>query len=241
MTPPGGATPVGTVRAVQVFPVKSMAGAPTASVRLDRTGVLGDRRFAVRAVPSAGTAGRHDPAGPAGAEAREGAVVTATDAPRLRDVVARLDPDGELRLALPGGSEPLSPPAADGALADLVGRPVRVAPVPAGSQLEAPVHLVSVQALAAAARGDHEAAGCACSLEEPRANLVLDVPGSVRAPEHAWVGRRVAVGEAVLEVRRRPGHCLGVYAEVAVPGGVRPGDPVLLLDNGGDAGAGGAA
>jgi MOSC domain-containing protein YiiM len=33
-----------------------------------------------------------------------------------------------------------------------------------------------------------------------------------------------------LRVTRTPKHCLGVYAEVAVPGRVRAGDPVELLD-----------
>jgi uncharacterized protein YcbX len=102
---------------------------------------------------------------------------------------------------------------------------VRVVPVPAGSTLDAPVHLVTRQALDAAARGEHDAADCACSLSEPRANLVVDAGGG---REEDWIGRRVAVGDAVLRVLRRPGHCLGVYAEVERPGTVRPGDRVVV-------------
>ena len=116
-------------------------------------------------------------------------------------------------------------PDADRALAEALGRPARLERVPAGSTLDAPVHLVSRQALDAAARGEHDAADCACSLEEPRANLVLDVPG---LREEDWIGRRLGIGAAVLRVARRPGHCLGVYAEVARAGTIRPGDAVVL-------------
>jgi uncharacterized protein YcbX len=82
--------------------------------------------------------------------------------------------------------------------------------------------------LDAAARGEHAAAQCACSLTEPRANLVVDTAAGAR--EEQWIGRRLGVGETVLRVVRRPGHCLGVYAEVERPGTIRPGDLVELLD-----------
>jgi MOSC domain-containing protein len=203
---------VGRVHAVQAFPVKSLQAAPAASIRLEEGGVVGDRRYAV-----VGDAG----------------VLTADEAPGLRDVLAVLGPDGAPTLTLPGGSGGsggsggVRGAAADQALTSLVGRPVRVASVPAGSVVDAPVHLVSRQALDAAARGEHAAANCACSLTEPRANLVLDTPGS---REEQWIGGRLAVGGAVLRVIRRPGHCLGVYAEVERSATVRPGDPVQLVD-----------
>jgi MOSC domain-containing protein YiiM len=89
--------------------------------------------------------------------------------------------------------------------------------------LDAPVHLVSRQALDAAARGEHDAADCACSLEEPRANLVLDLPD---LREEKLLGRRLTIGTAVLRVVRRPNHCLGLYAEVERPGRISSGDDV---------------
>ena len=199
------ARPVGRVHAVRAFPVKSLQAAPAASIRLEEGGVAGDRRYAV-----VGDSG----------------VVTADEAPRLREVLAALGPDGAPVLTLPGGSPGLRDAAADHALTTLLGRPVRVAAVPAGSLVDAPVHLVSRQALDAAARGEHAAAECACSLTEPRANLVVDAPGS---REEQWVGRRLALGEAVVRVVRRPGHCLGVYAEVERPATVRPGDAVRVV------------
>lgn len=184
---------LGRVEAVQAFPVKSLQGAPLAEIEVDADGVVGDRRWAVVA---------------------GGGVVTADAAPRLREAVAAPAPGGEPLVTLPAGAE---------TLAALVGRPARLEPVPAGSTLDAPVHLVSRQALEAAARGEHDAADCACSLEEPRANLVLDLP-DVR--EEQLVGRRLAVGSAVLRVVRRPNHCLGVYAEVERAGRIGAGDEV---------------
>nr|MQA36455.1 sulfurase [Modestobacter roseus]MQA36457.1 sulfurase [Modestobacter roseus] len=64
------------------------------------------------------------------------------------------------------------------------------------------------------------------SADDPRANLLLHLPAG---DERSWVGRRVRVGEAVLDVVRTPKHCLGVYAEVVTPGRVAAGDPVELL------------
>lgn len=79
----------------------------------------------------------------------------------------------------------------------------------------------------AAARGEHDVADCACSLDEPRANVVLDL-NDAAAREVVWVGHDVAVGGAVLRLHARPGHCLGVYAEVRRPGRIRPGDVVTV-------------
>jgi uncharacterized protein YcbX len=93
-----------------------------------------------------------------------------------------------------------------------------------------------------------------------RPNLLLDVPGADAAggfPERAWAGRRVRIGEVVLEVTvscprcvmtthgfadlpkdpavmralvKETGGELGAYATVATPGTVRLGDRVALLD-----------
>ena len=69
--------------------------------------------------------------------------------------------------------------------------------------------------------------GAVCR-SDPRANLVLQLTGD--ADERTWVGRRLQVGEAVLEVVRTPKHCLGVYAEVRTPGRVAEGYAVVLSD-----------
>ena len=212
MTVPGGS--VATVVAVALFPVKGAGSAATTVLTLDAAGVIGDRRHAVLDA--------------------DGAPLTADRAPVLRTVRAALDDDGTLHVDVPGHGVGLVAAAADAALSALLGQPVRLASVPAGSQLDAPVHLVSRQAVDAARRGEHELADCACSLQEPRANLVLDLAPSVGA-EEAWVGGLVRVGDALLRVHRRPGHCLGIYAEVVTPGRVQVGDtlaPVRPAESG---------
>jgi hypothetical protein len=174
--------------------------------------------------------------------------VTAAQAPQLRALVASMaeQDDDVARVRIDGTS------AGDGAgpdgdvdarLSDLVGRPVRLAAVDPAGQLDAPVHLVSRQAVDAALRGEHDVADCACSLEEPRANIEIDLhavgnsgnsgnsgdSGDAKPDwEHGWVGRTVDVGQARLVLHRRPGHCLGVYAQVVRPGRVQVGDPVSL-------------
>jgi uncharacterized protein len=111
------------------------------------------------------------------------------------------------------------------ALTEVLGRPVRLARSEGGPQVDAAaVHLVSRQAISRAAEGDVPQG---CSADDPRANLLLDLPGD---DERTWVGRRLQVGEVVLEVVRTPKHCLGVYAEVRAPGRVADGDAVTLLD-----------
>src|SRR3954453_15126053 len=199
--------PVGSVETGQAFRAKSLRAGRGPAIALDDAGVVGDRRWAV--VTDDG----------------ERTVLTADAAPRLRELIAVPGPDGTPLITVPGGAADAGGPDADRALAEALGRPARLQRVPPGSTLDAPVHLVSRQALDAAARGEHDAADCACSLEEPRANLVLDVPG---LREEDWIGRRLEIGAAVLRVARRPGHCLGVYAEVERAGTVRAGDAVVL-------------
>jgi uncharacterized protein YcbX len=182
--------------------VKSLQAGPVPAIVLDADGVVGDRRWAV---------------------VTDGGVLTADSAPRLRELVAVPGADGVPLVTVPGSADGVRGKDADRALTSVLGRPVRLAPVAAGSTLDAPVHLVSRQALDAAARGEHDAADCACSLEEPRANLVLDLPG---LREQELVGRRLTIGTAVLRVARRPDHCLGVYAEVERPGRIHAGDDV---------------
>jgi uncharacterized protein len=84
------------------------------------------------------------------------------------------------------------------------------------------VHLVSRQAVDRAAAGEVPEG---CSADDPRANLLLSLPED---DERSWVGRRVTVGDVVLEVTRTPKHCLGVYADVRRGGVVTVGDAVLL-------------
>lgn len=90
-----------------------------------------------------------------------------------------------------------------------------------------------------------------------RPNLLLDLDEGAGFPENAWVGGRVQIGKAVLEIAMECPRCvmtthafaelpkdpsimrtlvnenggnLGVYASIERPGRVSEGDPVVLLD-----------
>ena len=159
----------------------------------------------------AGTALPRADVGPAGlAGDRASAVVDAggrvlrgKDAPALAGVAVTGDPEADAA-----------------AVAVALGRPVRIEPLAERPDGSAAVHLVSRQALDRAAAG---IVPSSCGAEDPRANLLLDLPDD---DERTWVGRRLRVGSAVLEVTRLPRHCLGVYAEVAQAGTVAVGDSV---------------
>jgi uncharacterized protein YcbX len=142
-------------------------------------------------------------------DADTGDRVTVKTAPQLRQVVATGDTEADTIT-----------------LTEVLGRPVRLARSDAGPQVDAAaVHLVSTEAIARAAAGDVPEG---CSADDPRANLLLRLVGG--PDERSWVGRRLQVGEVVLDVVRTPKHCLGVYAEVRQPGRVADGDAVHLLD-----------
>lgn len=207
MDTPTSPTPLATVAEMWLFPVKSLAGQQVGAAAVERGGLAGDRTWAVR-------------------DAVTGAGLTARDAPDLRSVAARLDaPDAAVVLELPGGRDPVTGAQADAALSGVLGRAVRVVPAEASGHDVAAVHLVSRRAVAEVAEG----AGCgACDVEDPRANLVLDLPPEADL-ETAWVGREVHLGEVVLRVTRTPKRCLGVYAEVVTPGTVEVGTTARLV------------
>jgi uncharacterized protein len=141
-------------------------------------------------------------------DATTGERVTARTTPQMREVVPTGDRERDTVT-----------------LTEVLGRPVRLAcAADDGPRVDAaPVHLVSRQAITRAAAGEIPEG---CSADDPRANLLLQLsPG---ADERSWVGRRLHVGEVVLDVVRTPKHCLGVYAEVRVPGRVKTGDPVIV-------------
>jgi uncharacterized protein len=218
----GGADLVGRVAGLRAYPVKSMDAAPVEQVRVLTSGLEHDRRWAV---VDAG-----------------GDVVTARVAPALREVrVGGLHPDGP-ELLLPGADLAVRAGSADAALSALIGAEVTLRAATGtgpGFNEVAAVHLVSRQSIAAAAAEatagpDADADADACSIEEPRANVVLElgpVPAGARSPdlETTWAGRTVRLGdEVVLSISQEPRHCLGVYARVVRPGLVSVGDGVRL-------------
>ena len=140
-------------------------------------------------------------------DATTGERVTVKSAPALVQVVATGDDEADTIT-----------------LTEVLGRPVRLEHTAAPQVDAAAVHLVSRSAIDRAAEGDVPAG---CSVDDPRANLLLALDGG--QDERTWVGRGLRVGEVELAVTRTPKHCLGVYAEVRTPGRVRPGDRVELL------------
>ena len=168
------------------------------------------KSLAGRTVPAAQVdeAGLRGDRAYAGVDADTGERVTVKTTPELRGVVATGDAEADTIT-----------------LTEVLGRPVRLTRS-AGPQVDAAaVHLVSQEAIARAAQGEVPEG---CSADDPRANLLLQLHGG--PGERSWVGRRLQVGEAVLDVVRTPKHCLGVYAEVRTPGRVAVGDAVVLTD-----------
>jgi uncharacterized protein len=109
-------------------------------------------------------------------------------------------------------------------LTAVLGRPVRLQRSGEPQVDAAAVHLVSRGGIARADAGDVPEG---CSADDPRANLLLDLPEG--DDERSWVGRTVRIGEVEVAVTRTPKHCLGVYAEVRRPGTVHVGDRVEVL------------
>jgi uncharacterized protein len=217
---------VGRVVGLRAYPVKSMDAAPIDRAQILTSGLEHDRRWAV--VDAAGD------------------VVTARTAPALRGVrVGELHPDGP-EVLLPGAGLPVRSGSADAALSALLGVEVTLRPATGtgiGFNQVAAVHLVSRQSVEAAVRdaaaGAAAAGEPACSIEEPRANVRLDLAPATSDPassdaggpvglETGWAGRTVLLGDVVLLISQEPRHCLGVYAEVVRPGQVSVGDGVRL-------------
>ncbi|MEO7118501.1 MAG: MOSC N-terminal beta barrel domain-containing protein [Candidatus Limnocylindrales bacterium] len=191
---------LGTVSAVWVYPVKSLAGTSVDAAEVGPSGLEGDRTHSVVDVTS-------------------GEPITAREEPRLRELTASPGqaqpiigvPDAEI-----GGQVPAA------ALSGWLDRPVDLAPTDAegGHAVDAfPVHLVSEGAMLIA---DPEAGPEACDVNDPRANLVLKLDAEGDA-ERGWLGQRIQIGAAVLAITRTPKHCLGVYAEVVTPVALPPG------------------
>jgi MOSC domain-containing protein len=198
----------GHVVEVRTYPVKSMDGSSLIGSDVTAGGLAGDRCWSVVDA--------------------EGAVVSARQAPGLREVQVTATDEGP-RLDVPGVADGVTGPAADEALTSYVGAPVHLARAEGSVQEVAAVHLVSRQAVAAAIGTTSD--DPACDIEAPRANLTLDLGATPPDGfERAWVGHELAIGDVVLRVNQVPKHCLGVYAEVVRPGRINRGDPIEVRD-----------
>jgi uncharacterized protein len=192
--------------------VKSLDGEQLREVQVLASGLEHDRAWAV--VDAAGQ------------------VVTGRRAPALKElraVVGDAAADGPAVVLPDGEVPPARGTSADAVLSRVVGEPVRVRAAQGagvGFTEVAAVHLVSRQAVAAAG-APTGAGGEACDVEEPRANVVIDLAAGADL-ETTWVGHEVRLGDAVLRITQTPKHCLGVYAEVVRPGRVAVDDEVRV-------------
>lgn len=231
----------GTIASLWRYPVKSMLGERSDSLQLDHRGVVGDRLFAVR-----------DGAG------KFGSGKTTRRFRRMDGLFQfRAGYDGDMPLiTFPDGITLRgTDPAVHVRLTDLLGITVRLAREGTISHFDAgPIHLVttaSLKALGALLSQDR------IDERRTRPNIVIKTRGE-NFQEDNWVGREILLGDEVRlritgrtercvmigfaqdELRAEPralrtlaqAHdaCLGVYADVLVPGILRSGDQLRFAD-----------
>lgn len=228
----------GRVASLHRYPVKSLTGEQVEQLDCDARGFAGDRLWSVRtSVDKIGS----------GKTTRRFAAVHG-----LLQVRARVDGE-RVELVLPDGRRcDVGAPEAAAWLSEHAGQPLTLARETTVSHFDdGPVSLLglaSVDALSADT-------GSAVDAARFRANIV--VAGTQPMAEDQLVGRRLAVGGAVLEISMRSTRCvmidmatadlpvqhgnllavgrlnetcLGVIARVVQPGRVRVGDALRLTD-----------
>jgi uncharacterized protein len=231
---------VGRVAEVWRYPVKSMAGERLATADLSWQGLSGDRRWAFVRPGRAHT-------GFPWLTIRQQPMLhryrpTMVDPERPdRSAVHVTDPEGQLYAV------------DDPALAARFGAGVYAIKHDRGTFDASPVSMITRQSLDALSRRG----GVHVDARRFRPNLVLDAVGGEEFPEDAWLGRLLRVGTAVLRVDQEAercvlvnldpdtssrnsdvlrtivqqrGLCFGVYGSTVTPGVLRPGDPVVLMD-----------
>lgn len=181
---------VGTVLALTRWPVKSMAGEPVESFRVDGRGVGGDRthvlldefkgyarRLTAREAPRLLAWGAHYP-----------------DAPG--DELDPEDPPLPVLTAPSGDVLRWDDPGLPGALAEDLGRTVALRRRLDGHQDRVNSVLITIEATR---RAVEDALGATLDVRRFRTNIHVDLDAPAFA-EEAWEGRRMAVGDAELEL-----------------------------------------
>ncbi len=233
---------VGTVVELWRYPVQSLRGEALALADVAATGIAGDRAWGI-VDPEIG-----------------GFVTSARGQRQWRGLVrmsARQTEGGEAEIRLEDGTHlSTADPDAPRRLSDSIGRPVELRRKGEATPVyrHAPLHLLTTATLDAL-RNANPAARFAPARFRP--NLVIDTGARRGFLETRWIGRRLAVGDAVrLVVSEHTMRCVmttlaqgdleqdpavlqtvreqnetrcGVYASVLEPGPVRQGDPVRLL------------
>ncbi len=194
--------PVGLVRSLHRYPVKSLTGEDLTEAYAEARGLRADRLWSVR-----------DPDGKLG---------SGKSSRRFRKMdgllllTAMYDGDVPV-IAFPDGrSLRGDDPGIDAALSAYVGRPVGLAREQEVSHFDdGPVHLVTTSGLRAVAA----AHGAPVDVRHFRPNLVVDTGEEPGFPEDGWLGRTLEVGDALLEVVAPMPRCVMVtMAQVALDG-----------------------
>jgi MOSC domain-containing protein len=162
-------------------PVKSLQGERLDAVTVDSRGVIGDRAWGVRDIAS-------------------GTLLSAKRDPRLLLASAAVRGEGVVVSTPPSAAA--TGRAADAALSELAGRPVRIEVAPAVGPAfvdEAPLHLLAVSSLGT------------WDVRRFRPNVLLDTALEL----DDMIGERLAIGAVVVEVRKRTRRCAMTTAEQA--------------------------
>jgi uncharacterized protein len=250
---------VAAVAALQIAPVKGLRLVGVGAVDVRSSGPVGDRAFHVREA--------------------DGRIALTPRNPRLVQVVPAWDHErGELALGFPDGTRVAGPVERGAAVSTAFwdGRPVagHVVEGPFAAALSAhvgrPVQLVArtehetggdVQPMSLMSAASLDALGAALDrkVDGRRFRMTITIDGVEAWEEHAWAGREVRTGEAVLRVaaptvrcavttrdpesgrtdapvlralarlRGRDDVTFGVWCDVVAPGVVRVGDAVEPL------------
>ena len=235
--PPGSAA-LGIVADLWRYPVKSFGGERLRRAFVGPFGVLGDRRYTVADAEGVMTARRAPAllgfrASYADDEAAEHVTVTTPDGE-----VLGIDDDALLAQ-----------------LAEALPTATSLATSPLGFFDAAPLHILGEPSIATLA----SAAGADLDRRRFRANVLIEPTGGGAFEEDAWIGRRLMLGEARIEVVVNTERCavttfdpdtlerdprvlkalattrenlFGVYARVLRPGWVATGDRILPAPGG---------
>lgn len=230
---------VGRLVGLHRFPVEPVGGESLDTGLLSPGGLVGDRVFEIR-------------------DAESGEPLAPAAFPRLlfysaryleELVVAELDIWGRLRT--PEGLEyAIGDPQWLAEMSRIVGRPLLLS---RRVQQDRPLRLISRQTL----RLTERTYGTSLEPRRLRANLIIEIHGGNAFDENRWIGQRLRIGEALLEVTEAGGTCvetslgpetsagdahsleelaklrggsLGVAAHACEGSRLRSGDPVVLVD-----------
>jgi hypothetical protein len=251
-----------TVAGFNITPVKSTALLHPDSIELGAEGVVGDRRFlfvrddgsrlsGISKAPLLTIESRYDaPSERLTLRLPDGSVIEEDASARNHARPVKLyDREVEARDVHPAFSE---------AVRDVIDPTLTLLRVDE-PEYAGGTHRVSIVSRASAAQVGR--LGGDASLDPRRFRMLIEVDGVAAFSEDGWTGRRIRIGEAVVDVGKRINRCamttlhpdtgaqdfptldvlakhrkvenrlvLGVYGDVEVPGLVRVGDDVSLVD-----------